>query len=234
MMTTAADTALFDNRDVGTDGNESEPECEPSDIELEESEVGEQPEDDFEEEEPRYEDEDTIQSGPTNLRDKVKFVMHAFDEVNLKIADFLDAISWGDPACTQDAKIRVERSVLLRDGKLEDILHRWAYPPRQHGSKKRRPQGAYPIMKSFSINFFRDSASTELESLADFLHSSAEDSEDVAMANLLKTGFGGLSDKMQSKAPFLWTLIQSLADRPGARKETGKDKRKVCEYSRGY
>ncbi|KAF8876507.1 hypothetical protein CPB84DRAFT_1637610, partial [Gymnopilus junonius] len=102
---------------------------------------------------------------------KVKCILDEFDHQNLKIIDFLDALSWGDTVCTQDPKIRRERTVLLGDKKLEKVLHHWALPPRQRGSKKKRPKGAYPLMKNFATSFLKDQASDELERLGKYLHS---------------------------------------------------------------
>ncbi|PPR00408.1 hypothetical protein CVT26_009693 [Gymnopilus dilepis] len=226
MNSSQAFISLFDNRDVGIDGNESEPEEVPSDLEMEDSDVEEEPEEEGGEEE-EEEIEEISEGDSTELRDKVKSLLEVFDEKNLKVVDFLDAISWGDTACTKDAKVRNERTILLRDKKLGGILHRWARPPRRPGSNKRRALGAYPIMKDFAVDFLKNLASTELERLAKFLHSSADGSEDVRTSNLLKTGFKDLSTTMHAHAPVFWTLLESLMDRPSAREETKKEKTKI-------
>ena len=93
-------------------------------------------------------------------------MLQYFDHENIKLCDFLDAISWGDPLCTNDPKVRAERTGLLQDQRLGDILQRWAQPPRQPGSKKRRPQGAAASMTKFAITWTRKSISDELEYLA--------------------------------------------------------------------
>ncbi|PPQ88289.1 hypothetical protein CVT26_011433 [Gymnopilus dilepis] len=144
--------ALFDNRDVGIDGNESAPEDDPSDMETEDSEVEEDQEASESEEEDAEEDEETSESESVHdLRDKVRSILDEFDNHNLKVIDFLDALSWGDRACTGDAKIRVERTILLKDAKLKGILHHWAVPPRRQGSNKRRKaEREFPPSRSSS------------------------------------------------------------------------------------
>ena len=66
------------------------------------------------------------------LENKIGRALTFFDNIGLKIDDFLDGISWGDEACTQNAKIRNEQTRLLQSAKLPEILRHWA-TPRQEG-----------------------------------------------------------------------------------------------------
>ncbi|KAF9536358.1 hypothetical protein CPC08DRAFT_616862, partial [Agrocybe pediades] len=94
---------------------------------------------------------------------QVRDVLEYLDSKHLKVIDFLDGLSWGDTACTQDAKIRSERSILLHSDRLRTILNRWAVPPRTQGSRKARPQGASAVMRSFCLDYVQKETSRELE-----------------------------------------------------------------------
>ena len=225
---------LFDNRDVV--GNEpDEPDSSDSDDELgspllnvntegvDDGEVDEEAEDEAEEEMPSDDD-----SSATILCQKVNYILNQMDEINLKSAEFLDALSWGNATCTRDPKIRIERTMLLHDPKLEGILNCWAFPPRLPGLKKARARGANATMKKFTIDFIKKCASLELEKLAPFLLSPAEDSEDVQTQNLIATDFKQLSKTMQNETPLLWNVLDSLTQRPDMRKPISKDTKKVC------
>jgi hypothetical protein len=116
---------LFDNRDLN--GNEpDEPETSDSDSDLESSDAGT----DFDnDEEAVEEDKEQLDQVPLSFRaQQVKHILQEMDRINLKLSDFLDALSWGDVANAQDPKIRVERTILLRNPKLHSILNRWAHP----------------------------------------------------------------------------------------------------------
>jgi hypothetical protein len=214
---------IFDTRDVN--GNESdEPDTSDSDSDLESIDLG--IEIFGEDEEVVEEDQESLDQVPLSTSaQKVKHILDEMDRINLKLADFLDALSWGDIANTQDPKIRTERTILLRDPKLEGILNRWAHPPRVPGSKKKRPQGATAVMKGFTLKFMKEEISRGLEKLAPFLVSPV--SEDVQTATLIRTGFDELSEKMKSETPLLWSLLEALTQHPKPRKTRKKDPKKV-------
>jgi hypothetical protein len=65
----------------------------------------------------------------SSLENKIGRALPFFDNIGLKVDDFLDGISWGDEACTQNAKIRNKQTCLLESAKLPGILQRWATPP---------------------------------------------------------------------------------------------------------
>jgi hypothetical protein len=56
------------------------------------------------------------------LENKVDQALKYFDSINLKVADFLDGLSWDDAACTRNAKIKMECSILFQSPKLLAIL----------------------------------------------------------------------------------------------------------------
>jgi len=146
---------------------------------------------------------------------KVLSVLQHMDHTKIKLADFLDALSWGNKACVQDAKVRSERTVLLHSPKLSAILNRWAIPPRSKGSKNRRAEGASTIIHDFAVQFVAREVSTELEDLAPELHSSSLDSVDIRRETLVSTSFRNLAAAMEPKAPILWKMLVRLTSRPG-------------------
>lgn len=143
---------------------------------------------------------------------KTSQVLAFLDSINFKCADFLDGLSWGDRACVLNAKIRVERTVLLQSPILPEVLRRWAKPPRPHGSSKRRPQGASAVVKGFCLEYVGDLLNNEMEDLAGDLRSPP--TEDVNTEILTQTTFAFLVEKIQEKAPAVWIILRGLAFRP--------------------
>ncbi len=148
----------------------------------------------------------TVKSSKTNQ------VLAFLDSINFKCADFLDGLSWGDRACVLNAKIRVERTVLLQSPMLPTILQRWGKPPRPQGSRKRRPQGASSAIKNFCLEYMGNLLNSEMEDLASDLHSPS--GEDVNTEVLTQTTFNFMANKIQEKAPTVWTILRRLAFRP--------------------
>ncbi|CAA7271577.1 unnamed protein product [Cyclocybe aegerita] len=204
---------LFDNRDL--EGNEypveDEPDSEPDepnnavDIDILDREL---PSEDVEDD-----------RNPRTLAN-VKAVLDKLDELNFKLIDFLDALSWGHSGCTQDAKVRNKRTVMLQDRKLPKILWHWAIPPRRKGSNKKRATGASTVMKEFAVGYIKNFASKELEILVPHLLS--DTSEDVRTETLVSTSFLTLASKMQTLAPILWDVLVNFAERPSKRPKAGQ------------
>ncbi|KAJ7165180.1 hypothetical protein C8R46DRAFT_1035784 [Mycena filopes] len=70
--------------------------------------------------------------------------------VGMTVAGFMDALSWGNPACTQDTSIRNARTRFLGSPELPSLLRRWHKPPRPPQSKDARPKGATSVMEQFA------------------------------------------------------------------------------------
>ncbi|KAJ3497512.1 hypothetical protein NLJ89_g10340 [Agrocybe chaxingu] len=198
---------IFDTRDI--DGNEPD-EPELSDGETNEIFLQDTPEDLDDNISDDELDEDTDAQAPTSsqLSSKVRHILDEMDRTNLKLADFLNGLSWGDQACTQDAKIRTEQTILLHSQQLHSILQRWAVPPRMSRSKKRRAEGASPIVNAFSIDYVRNTMHKELSDAAKPLSSPA--SMDVRVETLTETSFEGMANTLQDTAPLLFNLLYSL------------------------
>ncbi|KAI0308528.1 hypothetical protein OF83DRAFT_1018302, partial [Amylostereum chailletii] len=60
---------------------------------------------------------------------RVKSVLTHMKTVGLDLPHFLNALSWGDPACTSDDTVRFTRTGLFMSEKFPQILRRWAKPP---------------------------------------------------------------------------------------------------------
>ncbi|OAX34726.1 hypothetical protein K503DRAFT_645542, partial [Rhizopogon vinicolor AM-OR11-026] len=56
---------------------------------------------------------------------KVEYILRCMDDVGLNLPIFLDLVSWGNPDCITNAKIRYERTALMVSEELPSILRRW-------------------------------------------------------------------------------------------------------------
>ena len=227
---------IFDSRDI--EGNESSP---PSDSDYEGSDMFEETSD-----HPEYdtgpapdetdddEEPDSASAAyvyPKSIRQQqVRRILEQLDEEKLKLVDFLDGLSWGDDACTQDPKIRTERTIFLQSAKLPGILNKWAVPPRKKSSTKRRATGATGQMSEFVWKHISDKMDHELEALGPCLRSPP--SVDVEKETLQDTSFQNMLDGIHSKAPTLFAVFESLAYREEQKKRnTHKNAEKVRPLS---
>ncbi|KAK7059555.1 hypothetical protein R3P38DRAFT_3167995 [Favolaschia claudopus] len=144
-----------------------------------------------------------------HLAQKVKHVLAVMDALGINLPIFLDALSWGDSNCTQDAKIRYARSALLTSTELQSILHRWWKPPRLSGSKKRRPKGAKEVMEKFALGCSLQVLELELENIAEFFKSPS--GADVTEEELAGTSFPQLIAGVKKLAPNLWDILMRLS-----------------------
>jgi len=217
---------IFDSRDL--DGNESPP---PSDSDYDSSDFADDTIEGADldtdtENEPESAQKTSTQ--PTSTRQQqVRCILDHLDQENLKLVDFLDGLSWGDDACIQDPKIRVERTIFLQSARLSAILTKWAVPPRKKGSLKRRAAGAMAPMSEFISQHITNKMDHELEALAPSLHSPP--SVDVEKETLHGMSFQNMLTAIQQKAPTLCSIFESLAYQDEQRKRnTHKDPEKVC------
>ena len=106
---------IFLTRDL--DGNEDEASEDESDPDYDDVVVGMTPQSDSEDETevgPAIELHNT-QILRDNLKEKslvgpIRHVLVVMDGMSINLPIFLDALSWGDPECIQDAKIQYARS----------------------------------------------------------------------------------------------------------------------------
>ena len=228
---------LFDTRDMTA--NESRPQDNDSeddssdgdeDIVWDADEDGNALEEALAGEDEEGEDEVGMEGGNdenTAFVQKVQLAVQLVRATGLDLVDVLDAISWGNEGCTQNAYLRAARTAFLRSPKLPGILRRWAVPPRPKKGKKHRPKGASDVMKAFAVEQSTTIMNSELKTLAPDLLSPP--SVDVEKEALTDTTFDDLSHCMQTSAPTTWNLIKSLATRPRqAKRNTHKRPDKVC------
>ncbi|KAH0832216.1 hypothetical protein J3R83DRAFT_13179 [Lanmaoa asiatica] len=106
---------------------------------------------------------------------KVAAVLVYMNQLGLNLPLFLDLLSWGDPDCVTDPKIRYERSALMVSEELPSIIARWHHPPRQTNSTHVRAHGASAAIECFAFNCVRDVIDDELEGIGHVLRCPAED-----------------------------------------------------------
>ena len=217
---------IFDSRDI--DGNESRP---LSDSDYDALDSANEINDSSDSDTGVTTDDDNLKPAstqPTSTRQQqVRRILEYLDQEKLKLVDFLDGLSWGDDACIQDPKIRIERTIFLQSKRLPVILNKWATPPRKKGSMKRWAAGAMGPMSEFVSKQILDMMDHELEALAPCLHSPP--SVDVEKETLQETSFKNMLAIIREKAPTLFSIFKSLAYRDEQKKRnTHKNSEKVC------
>jgi hypothetical protein len=187
-----------------------------------------------------YDDvEEEVDVGPTiqrqhtqHLRDcmtgtmveKVRCIFELMDGLGINLTLFLDAVSWGDSECTADAKIRYERSGLMKSEELPQILHRWWRPPRSSASHKRRPSAASDVMERFASDCFTEVVDHELGIVGSIFRSPS--GEDIKEETLTGFVFEEVVPSVQQLAPNFWSVLHGLAYTKSHR---GKNSRKKPE-----
>ncbi|KAF9528728.1 hypothetical protein CPB83DRAFT_894233 [Crepidotus variabilis] len=169
----------------------------------------------------------------TPMQTVIQGVLDLLKANQVHFDDFMDAFSWGDKGCIQDASIRNTRTRFLHSEKLPIILKRWAKPPRTETSKKKQPEGGSKSVKEFALQYVQDLFDKELEDLAPSMLSPT--SEDVEKATLLDTTFANLDIAIKSKAPYLYRVVQSLTWRSSQEKRNvHKTPANMLFYSRSH
>lgn len=143
------------------------------------------------------------------VSDKVRAVLYAMDHNQINLPIFLDALSWGDPDCITDAKIRNARSALMHSKELPGIIRRWWKPPVSPGSHHRRAAGGRDVMESFAEEVMRSTIERELDSLAKVLCSPS--GKDVDEEELTGASFDDLIQQVKELAPHVWALVFRMA-----------------------
>lgn len=146
---------------------------------------------------------------PHELPHKIEAVLSTMDTLGINLPIFLDALSWGDPACTKHPKIRYARTALMTSVELPDILRRWWKPPRSSSSHKSRVKGGREAMENFASECTQDLLDRELEVVGKLFLSPA--GEDICEENFTGIVFEELINLTMHGAPRLWSLLRSLA-----------------------
>ncbi|KAK7006877.1 hypothetical protein R3P38DRAFT_2555106 [Favolaschia claudopus] len=144
---------------------------------------------------------------------KILKILAVIQGNGLTVAQFLDALSWGNRDCTRDATVRAARRGLCTSPLLPVIIRRWHKPPRSPNSRKGRPEAARPVMEHFALECSREIFERELEGLADIFESPF--GNDISEAELTSLSFPQTVKLVKSKAPNLWELLFRLARTEG-------------------
>ncbi|KAJ2921425.1 hypothetical protein H1R20_g15670, partial [Candolleomyces eurysporus] len=134
----------------------------------------------------------------------VKQTTAVMDATGINLPIYLDAVSWGNKRCTEDASIRYQRSALLHSRELPGILCRWRKPPRS-SARMTRPAGATKTLNEFAIATTIDLLTKELKELGPMFSLSA--GEDVNSAHLTEMNITSMMDTMKTTSPKLWSLL---------------------------
>jgi hypothetical protein len=102
------------------------------------------------------------QLAPDTACHKILAVLSYMDSLSLDLPLFLDLLSWGDKACTENMKINYERTALMVSKELPSILKRWHQPPHSPGSTATRPAGASGTLEHFSFDCVTEVVDQEL------------------------------------------------------------------------
>ncbi|KAJ7886060.1 hypothetical protein B0H13DRAFT_2235222 [Mycena leptocephala] len=129
--------------------------------------------------------------------------------ITTRIVSTTIEINWGDEECTQNAKIRVDRTQLLNSAELPGILQRWWKPPRSRSGKKKRPKGARAVMQNFAFDCSQQILEEEMEQLVKAFKSPAGD--DVKEEHLTGISFPQMVARVKKIAPNLWVVLSRLA-----------------------
>ncbi|TFK58743.1 hypothetical protein BDN72DRAFT_781667 [Pluteus cervinus] len=148
-----------------------------------------------------------IPSNDDSIRSKVNTILDVIQLQGMDLISFLDALSWGDEACSSDVNIGRKRSTFLKDPRLHNILTRWAKPPRKKDSHRKRAEGAQDTMRLFVQDQLMGTLENELSTLKTLFSS---DKDDVSEAGLTSARVQESVDEICTKAPTLWCLIRRL------------------------
>ncbi|KAI0079103.1 hypothetical protein K474DRAFT_1640340 [Panus rudis PR-1116 ss-1] len=162
------------------------------------------------------------------LTESVLRILDCIDKEHLTVGKFLDAMMWGERACTLNARVRRIRTGLLRSPQWEAIVYRAYRPPRPPKSKKARPEGAHAVMERFALRATLDVLDRELEEIDPLLRSEGDgyQLEDLTILHL-----GYLVEEIQRRAPRIWSLLHALSHRQTGRRSRRfkkKDPSNLC------
>lgn len=201
------DIADSDGEDPGPDntldgGMDDEPDTCAANLSDDEEEVG-----------------DPIQLGHTanmwaglagqDMARKIRAILFFMEGQGINLPIFLDALSWGDPACSSDPKIKYARTSLMVSIELPGILSRWYNPPQRTNHRRgKRPAGARASLLDFAATVVAGRIDKEMKQSAPLFLSPPED---FSQESLTSVDFDNLKTATLEKAPITWQVFQSAA-----------------------
>lgn len=165
----------------------------------------------------------------TPLADSVLRIIQAITDEGLTLGRFLAALSWGDPSCISNERIKNVRSSFMGSVQLPELLRTWWKPPRSSKSHKSRPRGARVVMEAFAKEVVEAIAHEELGAIDPLLRASHDH---LSKEDLTKTDLDVLEGEMRMRAPTIWTLLSNLCKTPQQLKDnmvknTGKVRKSI-------
>ncbi|KDQ56803.1 hypothetical protein JAAARDRAFT_132254 [Jaapia argillacea MUCL 33604] len=159
----------------------------------------------------------------------VKSVLSYMTQLNIDLPILLDAVSWGDPECTQDAQVRTTCTTLMCSKELPTIVRRWWKAPCSSRSCKSRPRAARCVMEEFAGECMREVVNGEMDTLKSVTRLSGEDMTEEALTSL---SLEEVIEEMKSRVPYLWNLMRAAAcNERQSRRNTMKDPNNVSKHS---
>ncbi|KAH8093843.1 hypothetical protein BXZ70DRAFT_897167 [Cristinia sonorae] len=141
-------------------------------------------------------------------------VIQAMKDEGLNLPVFLNAIFWGNQACTANAEVRHERTTFMSSGYLRTILNRWWKPPNS-------AQSGQATMREFVVGCTQEVLTTEMNNIATELRPGPDP---LSHEKLTEFDFKKFGQYLREEgAPILWTLLMSLAWGARQAKNTTKD-----------
>ncbi len=148
------------------------------------------------------------------LEPKISAVLAFMKREGINLALFLDAIFWGDAACTANRDIVHERTNFLDSPDFEVVLNRIWKPPTRAKSHNLALHG-------FVCDAMAELLETEMASIALVL---TPPNDALSKEHLAGVNFRALGQALQKGAPETWRLFERLATTARGRKEnTMKD-----------
>ena len=151
--------------------------------------------------------------GDGDLKARVLAVLKCIDEVGLDLPIFLDALSWGCDAVTEDSVAKYQRGLLMNSVELPQILDQWE-----------RSRSAHPVLVAHSLNLVNRLVEKEMSAVVDHLRCA---SKDLTEENLVSITEGEMVSRLKPAAPTLWKLLKSASQTSQQERRNKSDRRKV-------
>jgi hypothetical protein len=151
--------------------------------------------------------------GDDDLKTRVSAVLKCIDEVGLDLPIFLDALSWGCSAVTEDSVAKYQRSLLMNSVELPQILDRW-----------KKSKSARTRLETHALNSVSGLIKKEMDTVVDHLRCAGED---LTEDNLALVTEEEMVLKLKPAAPTLWKILKTASQTGQQEKRNKSDRRKV-------
>ncbi|KDQ51467.1 hypothetical protein JAAARDRAFT_94623, partial [Jaapia argillacea MUCL 33604] len=114
---------------------------------------------------------------------RVLAVLAVLDEVKMDLVLFLDAVLWGDSACSSDPKVRYQRTGLMRSKELPEILERCYEPPQKPDQRDARVVGGRKTLEDFAAHCMANVINRELKSVTRLMYTAHHDLSETTLTS---------------------------------------------------